>query len=110
MKDTLDAVVVGGGITGLGVALALVERGRRVRRATREKLLTPVVGGIYAGDPERLGAESAFPQMVALEREHGSLLRAAMRGRGPPSRGRLCSFAGGLGELPAATARRLGDV
>jgi oxygen-dependent protoporphyrinogen oxidase len=83
---------------------------RRLGRAAREKLLTPVVGGIYAGDPTELGAESAFPAMVALEREHGSLIRAAMRGKGPPSRGRLCSFAGGLAELPVALRRRLGDV
>jgi oxygen-dependent protoporphyrinogen oxidase len=82
---------------------------RRLGRAAREKLLTPVVGGIYAGDPMRLGAESAFPAMVALEREHGSLIRAAMRGKGPPSRGTLSSLRGGLAELPAALARRLGD-
>src|SRR6185295_11021584 len=61
-------------------------------------------------DPEELGAESAFPAMVALEREHGSLIRAAMRGKGPPSRGRLCSFADGLAELPAALRARLGDA
>jgi oxygen-dependent protoporphyrinogen oxidase len=83
---------------------------RRLGRAAREKLLTPVVGGIYAGDPSELGAESAFPAMVALEREHGSLIRAAMRGKGPPSRGRLCSFVDGLAELPAALRRRLGAV
>lgn len=81
---------------------------RRLGRAAREKLLTPVVGGIYAGDPMHLGAESAFPAMVALEREHGSLIRAAMKGKGPPSRGALSSFAGGLAELPAALAQRLG--
>jgi oxygen-dependent protoporphyrinogen oxidase len=57
----------------------------------------------------RLGAESAFPAMVALEREHGSLLRAAMRGKGPPSRGTLSSFKDGIGELPEALARRLGE-
>jgi oxygen-dependent protoporphyrinogen oxidase len=82
---------------------------RRLGRAAREKLLTPVVGGIYAGDPMRLGAESAFPAMIALEREHGSLIRAAMRGKGPPSRGTLSSFRDGLAELPAALARRLGE-
>jgi oxygen-dependent protoporphyrinogen oxidase len=78
--------------------------------AARETLLGAFVRGIYAGDPEELGAESAFPAMVALEREHGSLIRAAMRGKGPPSRGRLCSFEGGLAELPAAIAARLGDA
>lgn len=83
---------------------------RRLGRWAREKLLTPVVGGIYAGDPMRLGAESAFPAMVALEREHGSLIRAARKGNGPPSRGTLSSFRDGLAELPAALANRLGDA
>jgi oxygen-dependent protoporphyrinogen oxidase len=81
---------------------------RRLGRAAREKLLTPVVGGIYAGDPRELGAESSFPAMIALEREHGSLIRAAMKGKGPPSRGNLSSFRDGLAELPAALAKRLG--
>ena len=82
---------------------------RRLGRVAREKLLTPVVGGIYAGDPMQLGAESAFPAMIALEREHGSLIRAARKGKGPPSRGTLSSFRDGLAELPAALRRRLGD-
>ena len=82
---------------------------RRLGRAAREKLLTPVVGGIYAGDPSQLGAESAFPAMIALEREYGSLIRAAIKGKGPPSRGTLSSFVDGLCELPAALARKLGD-
>ena len=83
---------------------------RRLGRPARKKLLTPVVGGIYAGDPEELGAESSFPRMVALEREHGSLIRAAMKGAGPPSRGRLSNFAGGMTDLPAAIAARLGGA
>lgn len=82
---------------------------RRLGRAAREKLLTPVVGGIYAGDPCRLGAESAFPRMVAMEREHGSLIRAAIRGNGPPKRGRLSSLRSGLGRLPVRLAEHLGD-
>ncbi len=83
---------------------------RRLGPVARRKLLTPVVGGIYAGDPERLGAESAFPAMVALEREHGSLIRAAMRGHGPPKRGRLQTFEDGLATLPRALAAALGEA
>lgn len=83
---------------------------RRLGRWAREKLLTPVIGGIYAGDPERLGAESTFPLMVAMEREHGSLIRAARRGGSMPSRGHLSSFTDGLRELPQAMARSLGGA
>jgi len=82
---------------------------RRLGKAARLKLLTPVVSGVYAGDPERLGAESAFPRMIALEREHGSLIRAAMKGSGPPSRGTLSSFDDGLELLPRAAQDLLGD-
>jgi oxygen-dependent protoporphyrinogen oxidase len=81
---------------------------RRLGRWAREKLLTPVIGGIYAGDPARLGAESTFPQMVALERQHGSLIRAARKGGAMPSRGHLSSFVDGLRELPDSIARALG--
>ncbi len=83
---------------------------RRLGRWARLKLLTPVVSGIYAGDPERLGAESAFPRMVALEREHGSLIRAAIKGSGPPSRGRLSSLRDGLAALTDGLAAVLGDA
>ena len=83
---------------------------RRLGRMARLKLLTPVVSGIYAGDPEKLGAESAFPAMIALEREHGSLVRAAMKGSGPPKRGRLQTFEDGLQTLPSRVAEALGDA
>ncbi len=83
---------------------------RRLGEQARRTLLTPVVSGIYAGDPEQLGAESAFPRMVALEREHGSLIRAARAGSGPPKRGHLHSFVDGLAALPAAITAQLGDV
>ncbi len=83
---------------------------RRLGRQARLGLLTPVVSGIYAGDPEELGAESAFPAMVALEREHGSLIRAAMKGSGPPNRGRLSSLRLGLAQLPDTLAETLGDA
>jgi oxygen-dependent protoporphyrinogen oxidase len=82
---------------------------RRLGRMARLKLLTPVVSGIYAGDPEQLGAESSFPAMVDLEREHGSLVRAAIKGNGPPKRGRLQTFDDGLQSLAAHVTDRLGE-
>ena len=60
---------------------------RRLGDEILEQLVDPLLGGIYAGDPTKLGAESTFPAMVALERQHGSLLRAMKKGSGPPSRG-----------------------
>ena len=38
--------------------------------------LTPFVGGVYAGNPERLSARYAFPKLWEMERSHGSLIRS----------------------------------
>lgn len=86
-----------------------------VRRLGREFLdyaVNPFVGGVYAGDPERLSVRHAFPKLHALEQEHGSLLRGALKRRntsGGP-KGRIYSFPHGLEELPRAIATALGDA
>ena len=85
-----------------------------VRRLGREFLdyaVDPFVGGVYAGDPAKLSVRHAFPKLFALERDHGSLIRGAIRLRnasGGP-RGRILSFPEGLEELPRALAGQLGD-
>ncbi len=86
-----------------------------VRRLGREFLdyaINPFVAGVYAGDPRRLSVRHAFPKLHALEQEHGSLIRGALRRRntsGGP-KGRIFSFPEGLGEIPAALVARLGDA
>lgn len=45
-----------------------------------EKLVGPFVSGIYAGDPEKLGLRSAFPQLYEAEKSTGSVLKGLMRG------------------------------
>lgn len=54
---------------------------RRLGRETLARLVQPLASGIYMGDPERLSIQAAFPQFARMEREHGSLIRAARRGR-----------------------------
>jgi oxygen-dependent protoporphyrinogen oxidase len=49
---------------------------RRIGREGAEILIDALVTGIHAGDPTLLSAPAAFPRMVQLEREYGSLLRA----------------------------------
>ena len=54
----------------------------------------------------------AFPKLHALEQEHGSLIRGALKRRnvsGGP-KGRIFSFPNGLSELPNALANALGDA
>ena len=71
-----------------------------------------LVNGIWAGDPNRLSVQHAFPKMYALEREHGSVFRgaiAAARTRTVP-RPRMLSFREGNDVLPRALASRLDDL
>jgi oxygen-dependent protoporphyrinogen oxidase len=75
-------------------------------------LLDPFISGIYAGDPEKLSACYAFPQLGALEPTYGSLLRGYVtlarerRARGDPPQ-QLISFAEGLQTLTDALALAL---
>jgi oxygen-dependent protoporphyrinogen oxidase len=86
-----------------------------VRRLGREFLdyaINPFVGGVYAGDPAALSVRHAFPKLHALEQEHGSLIRGALKRRnttGGP-KGRIFSFPNGLSELPRAIADGLGEA
>lgn len=76
--------------------------------------VNPLVGGIYAGDPDKLSARYAFPNLWQLERRYGSLLRgfkaqaAERRARGESSGATpVISFEQGLQTLPAALAAAL---
>jgi oxygen-dependent protoporphyrinogen oxidase len=84
---------------------------RRFGPEAAARLADPFVTGIYAGDPRLLSVEACFPRLVALEREHGSLLlgliRTSRQGRRESSvsskrrgrSGQMWSFRGGLGVL-----------
>ena len=85
---------------------------RRLGREFLDYAVNPFVGGVYAGDPRQLSVRYAFPKLHALEQEHGSLLRGALKRRnasGGP-KGRIFSFPEGLAELPRALAHLLGNT
>lgn len=65
-----------------------------------ERLVEPLLGGVYAGHAARLSAAATTPQLVALARR-GSLLEAAAE---LPSSDEpmFAGIAGGLGRLPGA--------
>ncbi|MEO1495714.1 MAG: protoporphyrinogen oxidase [Planctomycetota bacterium] len=52
---------------------------RRLGREALERLVQPLVGGIYTADPERLSMAATLPQFLEQEREHGSLWRAGRK-------------------------------
>lgn len=88
---------------------------RRLGAEVSDRIVTPFIGGIFAGDPRRLAVADAFPSLARWERLHGSILRGAIRERPkapekkpePRVRG-LLSFRDGLETLPRAMARALG--
>jgi oxygen-dependent protoporphyrinogen oxidase len=49
---------------------------RRFGRETYERLVQPLVGGIYTGDPDKLSLRSTMPRFHDMEKNHGSLIRA----------------------------------
>ena len=76
----------------------------RLGREAYERLVEPMLAGIYAGRGSALGMEATFPQYRRMVREHGSLLRASLAARSAPPppqppRGLFASLQGGLGEL-----------
>lgn len=81
---------------------------RRFGREAAERLFDPLASGVFAGDPERLAVASAFPRLAALERDHGSVVLALLRGGFHPRP--LASFRGGMGTLTDALARALGSA
>ena len=54
---------------------------RRFGREAYERLIQPLVGGMYTGDPERLSVRATMPRFQEMERAHGSLIRASLRQR-----------------------------
>jgi protoporphyrinogen/coproporphyrinogen III oxidase len=50
---------------------------RRLGREVFERLVEPIVCGIFTAKADQLSMQAALPQFVAMEREHGSLIRAA---------------------------------
>lgn len=48
---------------------------RRLGREVYERLVQPLIGGIYTADPTKLSMQAAMPEFVAMEREFGSLTR-----------------------------------
>lgn len=49
---------------------------RRFGRETYERLVQPLVGGIYTGDPDKLSLRSTMSRFADMEQQHGSLIRA----------------------------------
>ncbi|WP_206796312.1 protoporphyrinogen oxidase [Amycolatopsis sp. MtRt-6] len=75
-----------------------------------DRLVGPLVGGVYAGQPDRLSARSATPDVAALARRSRSLYLGLRRTASPASGPAFMTVDGGLGRLVDALADRLADI
>ena len=100
---------------GEGVDESLAEFARRrLGEEALDKIVGPMLGGIFAGDPEKLSVQSAFPQLNEMESK-GGLWRSAVAAqaarkegaRRDPDRTMFMTLKGGLGRLVEAIALKL---
>jgi oxygen-dependent protoporphyrinogen oxidase len=100
--------------------------GARFGQEVVDRLVDPLLGGVYAGRSEQLSFEATLPGLADESRRHSSLAEAAGAlleggtGRGgagagpapsagpPPAGSVFTTLAGGLGTLPAAVAAASG--
>ncbi len=81
--------------------------GARLGREVVDRLVEPLLGGVYAGLVERLSFDATMPAVAAAARSHRSLLNAAqgVREAAPKNPGPVfTTLPGGLGTLPQLVA------
>lgn len=91
---------------------------RRFGPELADRLAGPLLGGIFAGDADHISVRAAFPQLVAAEKEHGSLIlamRAQIAARKKSKKGKggsaFLSLKRGMGDLVLNLAHRIsGEV
>ncbi|QDV21947.1 protoporphyrinogen oxidase [Aureliella helgolandensis] len=54
---------------------------RRLGREVFERLVEPIVSGIFTADPSTLSMQATMPQFVKMEQEHGGLIRGHLAAR-----------------------------
>ena len=54
---------------------------RRFGRHACERVMEPLMAGIYAGDAEQMSLRATFPRFYELEQTHGSVIRGMMAAR-----------------------------
>ncbi len=90
---------------------------RRLGREFLDYAVNPFVAGVYAGNPEQLSVQSAFPKLYALEEKYGGLIKGMIGSRKErkarkevaKDRARMFSFQNGMQTFPQAIASQLGE-
>ncbi len=119
----LDQLAVSGVLSDEGVARARAEVvlpapdgdvsvtefvGSRLGDEVVDRLVEPLLGGVYAGHARLLSARATVPQVVALLDREPSLVRAAASVPAPSDVPVFAGLVGGVGQLPGVLADRSG--
>src|SRR5438552_11341299 len=95
---------------------------RRLGNEALERVIEPLMTGIYAGDADSLSIQATFPRFPEMEHQTGSIVRALLWGRGQisnlrgtdfksvPTLSPFVTLQGGLSEMVQALAARLGSL
>ena len=93
---------------------------RRFGEEALDRLIQPLVGGIYTADPEKLSLQATLPRFPKMERSHGSVIAATLKTQSQKAASRETSGSGaryglfttakdGLGTLISAIVEVLKD-
>ncbi len=89
---------------------------RRFGREVFDRLIEPLMAGIYAGDAEQMSLRATFPRFFDMEQQQGSLLRAMLKSKtagrassasGSAARTMFVTLRNGLGTLADALVARI---
>ncbi|NOY25619.1 MAG: protoporphyrinogen oxidase, partial [Oligoflexia bacterium] len=83
--------------------------GRRLGQGVVDRLVAPMVAGIYGADPRELSVRAAFPKLWEMERAHRSLIVGAMKTPRTGPRPQLQALVGGSGSLTRGVAGLLAE-
>jgi oxygen-dependent protoporphyrinogen oxidase len=88
---------------------------RRLGNEALERIIEPLMTGIYAGDSDSLSIQATFPRFPEMERQTGSIVRALLgswrrdQGAGPGG-SPFVTLQGGLSEMVQALTARLSPL
>jgi len=89
---------------------------RRFGRHACERVMEPLMAGIYAGDAEQMSLRATFPRFYELEQAHGSVIRGMMAARrvraqkvsgGGPRHTMFVTLKNGLADLVAGLTAQI---
>lgn len=89
---------------------------RRFGQELLDKVVQPLVGGIYTSDPEKLSLRATLPRFIEMEQKYGSVIRGLRKqssasqqteGASGARYGLFASLANGMGQLQDALAKRV---